>query len=692
MSDPQEAVDFLRLVSEVESINRQESLEDLKFRLGDQWSAEMQNSRQLESRPMLTINETDSYCRQIINQIRQQRPRIKVHPLNQLADDKIAEVITGITRHIEVNSDADNAYDLAADYAVTMGVGYWRVTTDYIREDSFDQDIYINSIDNPFSVYFDNNSTLPDGSDAERALITDMIPKKTFDKLYPGAQSSGFNDRAGGDSYPEWVDKENIRLAEYFYVDKVKSTLVMLSNKAVIWKDKLPANEILEASHISVVGERESYRRQVKWHKQTAFEVLEEKIWPGRYIPIVPVYGQVFVVDGKRRKYGAVRFARDPQRMINYWQTNITESLAMAPKAKWLMVEGQDEGHENEFAQANVSAKAVLRYKQTDVDGKEAPVPQRIAPEPPPSGAIEGAMLSSQNLQRVIGMFDPAIRGQQTKSGKAINAEQQQSDMSNFQFYDNLTRSIKHTGRIILDLCPIVYDQERVMRVIGYDGKPDLVTLNERSITNGVQKILNDVTVGQYDVVMDTGPGFNSKRQEALLSFTQLLDGPLGESIAKVGGDLVVRLYDAPGMDVLADRLAAANPLAQIDEKSEIPPPVQMMIKQLQDQLQQAHQQMQAMGLELKFKTGIEKGWMETEIKKTHMQTVTKAHNTEIIGATKRHDTETRAITAQNVEELKGLVQLFLHHLETKNFDKEIEQRNKEQQSKAAEDSNAAIQ
>lgn len=680
MSDPREAVEFLRLVAEAESTNRQEALEDLKFRLGDQWAAEMQNSRNLESRPMLTINETDSYCRQVTNQIRQQRPRIKVHPLNQLANDRTAEVITGITRHIEVNSDADNAYDTAADYAVTMGFGYWRVTPNYIREDSFDQDIYIQSIPNPFSVYLDPNSVLPDGSDSERCLITDLMDRKAFEKAYPGAETQGFQERSTGDSLVEWVNKNDIRLAEYFYVSKIKHKLLLLSDQTTIWQDRLPPADILQAAGLRVIQERESYRRVVKWCKQTAFDILEEKTWPGRYIPVVPVYGQEFVIDGKRRRYGLVRFARDPQKMINFWQTNITETLAMAPKPKWLMAEGQDEGHENEFAQANVSAKAVLRYKPTDVMGKEMPAPQRIAPEPPPQGAMEGAMLSSQNLQRVIGMFDPAVRGQQTKSGKALNAEQQQSDMSNFQFYDNLTRSIKHTGRIILDLTPTIYDQQRVMRIIGADGKPDLVTINQRE---EVGKVLNDVTVGVYDVMMDTGPGYNSKRQEALGAFTQLLGTPLGEEIAKVGGDLVVRLYDAPGMEVLADRLAAANPLAQIDDKSDIPPKAQIVIKALHDNLQKAQQQIQALGLELKFKTNIEQGWMNTELRKTLMQTHTKAHDIETLAATKRHDTETRALTAQNVEEIRGLVELLKHKLDTVNFDKEIALKDREQQIQA---------
>jgi hypothetical protein len=257
--------------------------------------------------------------------------------------------------------------------------------------------------------------------------------------------------------------------------------------------------------------------------------------------------------------------------------------------------------------------------------------------------------------------------------------------MSNSQFYDNLTRSIKHTGRIILDWIPVYFDKERVMRVIGEDGKPDLVTINQIQIDQGINKVLNDVTVGEYDVVMDIGPGYNSKRQEALNAFGQLLGGPLGEEIAKVGADLVVRLFDAPGMEPLADRLAAANPLAQIDEKSDIPPAVQMLIKQLQAQLQQAQQQMQAMGLELKFKTGIEKGWMDTELKKAHLSATVKAHDTEtwakedlaeaqLDAQTRMHDTATRATTAHNVEEIRAFLQLVMHHLDTQRHEKELKQ------------------
>lgn len=711
--DPQEAVEFMRQVAEAESSNRQDGLADLRFRFGEQWKPDDMVSRQLTGRPYLTINETDSYCRQVESNQRQQRPRIKVDPVNITSDVKIAKVLTGLTRHIELNSDADQAYDTAFMFADTMGWGYWRVVTDYMREDSFDQDIYIRQIENPFTVYFDNNSTLPDGSDAEKALVTDQMAKKAFNKAWPGAQDSGFVGTSAGDTLADWLDKDNIRIAEYFKVEKEKAKLVMLSDRTVTWADKLPPAQLLAQAGVSVVGDRDSYRRTVEWRKVTAFEVLETKKWAGRWIPIVPVYGTQVIIDGKRKRFGLVRNAKDPQIMVNYWHTAATESIALAPKAKWLMAEGQDEGHEQEWARANISATPVLHYKITDISGKEHGKPERLQPEPPPEGIISAGVHASANLQKVMGMFDPATRTGGPTSGKALQGERSQSEMNNFHYFDNLTRSIRHTGRIILDLVPHIYDRERMVRIIGDDDKPEMVTLNQPQAQleqaqsqdpnaqqspneEAIQTILNDVTVGDYDVVMDTGPGFNSKRQEALEGFGTLMQGPLGDEIAKVGGDLVVRLYDAPGMDVLADRMAAANPLAQIDEKDDIPPATQMKIKGLEQQLQQMQQQLQAAAQEIKLKTGIVQMQENAETQREHMRQTVKAHISEVEdkgwqrdvderSATKRHDTEVRALTAQNVAEINGLVKLLTEHLSTAQFEKQAQREDAQAEAKANE-------
>lgn len=704
--DPQEAVEFLRQCTDMDGPNRSDGLSDLKFGYGEQWSATDVQQRQLSSRPCLTINEVDAYCKQITNNQRQQRPRIKVHPVNDLADTKIAEVITGLTRHIEVNSDADNAYDMAFDYAVRMGWGYWRVVTDYVREDSFDQDIYIQQIENPFTVYFDPESTLSDGSDAKKCLITDMITKAEFRRLYPGKEDSNFTLAGVSNSLPDWLTKDHIRIAEYFTVELKKSTLVMLSDKSTLWKNELPPDEVLQQAGVSILGERDSYKRVVKWRKITAFEVLQEKEWAGRWIPVIPVYGDMAIIDGKRKRFGVIRNARDPQIMVNYWQTAVTETIALAPKAKWLMAEGQNEGHELDWAKANISPNPVLMYKMTDIEGRDAGKPERLQPEPPPSGMIEASMAASQNLQKVMGMFDPATRVGGPTSGKALQGERGQSEASNFHYYDNLTRSIKHTGRIIVDLVPKIYDQERVMRIIGDDGKPDMVTLNQSQPQDqqadsdpnvpAVQKILNDVTVGLYDVVMDTGPGYNTRRAESIDAFTTLMGGPMGDEIAKVGGDLIVRLYDAPGMEALADRLAAANPMAKLDNKSDIPPQAQMQIQQQAAQIQQMQQQLQQAAQIIKSRSDIEKMKQDGETKREHMRVTVKAHDIEQEmatyrhdvaerSATKRHDTEVRAQTALSVAEINAMRELLAHHMKGQQLERAVDREEYELRQKSDE-------
>lgn len=666
------ARDFLRLCQEADSNNREEALADLKFVTGEQWPADLQNSRNLEQRPCLTINKLDGYCRQVSNQQRQQRPRIAVHPVSSQATKKIADVITGLTRHIEVNSNADVAYDTAFDFAVKMGWGYWRVVTDYVQEDSFDQDIYLQAVDNPFTVYFDPNSTLMDGSDAERCLITDVMSKAEFRRQYPDRDDgTGFTFSGSGDDRRDWVSKEDIRIAEFFRVQKKKAKLIMLSNRETCWEDEVPDAALMEKWGLTVIGDRDSYRRTVKWAKVTTLEVLDERDWPGRWIPVIPTYGNVVVIGGKRKRYGMVRYGKDPQRMINYWETSATESIALAPKAKWLLAEGQDEGYENEWARANQAATPILHYKLLDLNGDPAPPPGRIQPEPPPAGALEALQVATGNLREVLGVADPAMRVAGNVSGKALNAEKMQSDNSTFHYYDNLTVSIKHTGRIILDLIPKVYDSERVVRIIGDDGQPDLVTLNGRTMTAEQEVIENNVTVGRYDVTMDTGPGYNSKRLAAVDAMTPLMQN---EELMKVIGDLFFRNSDFPGAEVIADRLAAMNPLSQIDEKSDIPPQAQMQLKQLQQNLQDLQQKLVAAQTEIKYRTGLEQMRQTGETQREHLRMTVKAHdtlsreqteleNTQMIERTRAMDTNARVFSAQHVEELKGMVQLLLHHL-----------------------------
>ena len=660
----EEAKEFLRFCSDNDSNNRVEALDDLKFAGGDQWPVEIQNSRQLESRPFLTINKIDAYCRQIANSQRQQRPRIKAHGMNTDSDEKIAQIITGICRHVEEQSDADAAYDNAFDFAVRMGWGFWRITTDYVRPDSFDQEIYIKRIENPFMVYFDPNSNEPDGSDAEKCLITEVVSKEAFRKMYPDAETdAGFTPRGTGDSQSEWITKEDIRIAEYFYTEYKHTKLVLLSDGTTVYEDEIPSQDMMLSAGIYEVSRRVTVKKQIKWCKLTGMQILEKRDWAGKYIPVVPVYGQQLIVDSKKKKFGLTRMAKDPQRMYNFWSTALTESVALAPKAKWLLAEGQDEGHEDEWNQANIKSMPVLRYKQTDSEGRPDNAPTRLQPEPPPVGittALEGL---NADLMAVVGIYDPSQLPQGNQSGKAIQGQQSQVDMTNFHYFDNLTRSIKQTGRIILDLIPHVYDSERCLRIIGDDGKGEIVNLNQKTQDEqGVEKILNDVTVGEYDVVMETGPGYNSKRQEAVESMVQMLG--IDPQLMQQAGDLVFRNMDFPGADIIADRLAAANPLAQIDDKSEIPPQAQMMIKQGQATIEQLQQQIQAMQMDMKYGATVAQQQEEAMTQRKQMELQAKMQDTQIKTDTQAHDTVIKTETQKEIEQMKAQLALLLARMD----------------------------
>ena len=502
------------------------------------------------------------------------------------------------------------------------------------------------------------------------------MDKKIFREMYPGADDgANFQQRSTGDDTASWITKEDIRVAEFFYIERERAKLYLLSDGTSGFADSDNFFARVEAAGLTVVDERDSFRKAVKWIKCTAMEVLEEKTMAGKYIPVVPCYGAQVIVDDKRKKYGLVRFAKDPQRMYNFWRTAMTESVALAPKAKWLLAEGQDEGHENEWAMANIKSTPVLRYKQKDIEGVPAPVPTRLQPEAPPTGIMEAAGAISADLQMVLGVLDPNQLPSGNISGKALAGQQNQVDMSHFHFYDNMTRSIRHTGKIILDLIPKIYDTERVMRIIGSDGQPDMTTINQ---ANEIGEVLNDVTVGEYDVVMDTGPGFQTKRQQAVESMMPLLTG--NAELFNIAGDLVFRNMDFPGADVIADRLAAMNPMAQIDEKSDIPPEIQMRLAQSQQAIEQLQQQLQAAGLEINNRMQVAQIKEEGATKRKLMDVTARAHNTETINEAKVNQTNVKAITEQNKSEIDALVKMLIARMPPDQLLAEIDRLNAEQQ------------
>lgn len=615
-----EARRMFELCEEAESENRATALEDIKFaRLGEQWPDDIAAQRKQEGRPCLTINKMPAFIRQVVNDARQNKPSIKVHPADSGADPETAEVMNGLIRNIEYTSSADVAYDTGVECAVSGGFGYWRVGLDYAFDDSFDQDICIQRIANPFSVYGDPNSTAADSSDWDVAFVIERMDKDDFERKYKGKAKVDFGDSAWSSLGDAWIDQSTVTVAEYWTRTEYEKVLVQTEKGQVYDEKQLTEDEDLafglEIGSIVLKldpATGQPVRRVAKCHKvrqviMSGVEVLEDREWPGKYIPIVPVYGDEFDVEGKRHLRSLIHNALDAARMHNYWRTTATELVALAPRVPYIGEEGAFDVDPN-WTTANTKSHPFLQYASGSQAPQRQPIDGGVA-----AGALQEALNASDDMKAIIGIYDASLGARSNEtSGKAIMARQREGDVSTFHFIDNMARAIRHTGRIIIDLIPKVYNTARIVRVIGEDGSQEARQINQEYPAgqepvmgpNGepVQgpdgnplmraiMAMHDLTAGKYDLTVTTGPSFTTRREEAAAQMTEMIRA-LPASAPVLGKHLAKNL-DWPGADEIAEELDALSPKPQ----QPLPPQVQQMMQQGQEviaKLKQENEQLKA--------------------------------------------------------------------------------------------------
>ena len=590
------------------SETREDELDDLRFYAASpdnqwQWPADVLQTRgavqgqTINARPCLTINKLPQHVHQVTNEQRMNRPGIKVIPADDEADVDMAEVFNGVIRHIEYISDADVAYDTACENQVSFGEGYIRLLTEYCDEDTFDQDIKIARIRNSFSVYMDPMIQDPTGADARWCFVTEDLTKAEYERMYPDAApiTTLMSLGVGDQSIAQWINENTIRIAEYFYIEYEKHTLNLYPGNQTAFSGT-PEDKSLRMMFGKPLRSREADRKKVKWCKINGYEILEEREWAGAYIPVVRVVGNEFEVDGRMYVSGLVRNAKDAQRMYNYWVSQEAEMLALAPKAPFIGYGGQFEGYEQQWKTANTNNWPYLEVNPdvTDGQGQVLPLPARAQPPMASSGLLQAKAGAAEDIKSATGQYNASLgMTSNERSGKAILARQREGDVGTYHYVDNLARAIRHIGRQLVDLIPKIYDTERIARIIGEDGEPATVKMNpmqqepvKRIVDQEgtlIEKIYNP-GVGKYDVRVITGPGYATKRQEALESMAQLLQG--NPQLWQVAGDLFVKNMDWPGAQDLAKRFKKTiDPKVLADEDDPA--------------LAAANQQMEAMAAEM---------------------------------------------------------------------------------------------
>ena len=627
----EQARNRLKSCIEDEEDERKLMLDDLKFSTLDQWPDAIRRMREHDPngpRPCLTSDKLNQYLIQVVNDARINRPGVKVRAIDDESDPDTARVFQEAVRHIEDQSTAQIAYMGGIESAARIGLGYFRVVTDYEAPDSFDQEILIRRVPNTFACYLGPH-VMPDGSDAQYGFIFEEMHVERFKREFPNAK----NAKGEFETLPEgvgafWRSEDMIVVCEYFYFEEERTDLLFLKNGMTMYAKDWEA--LPDDQKMPVEETRSTVKKKVRWCKHTGVEILEKQDWAGKFIPIIEVVGKEAFVEGKRKLWGLVRPAKDPLRAYNYWLSTVTEKIGLAPKAPFILAEGQIEGYESIWAKANVENRAYLPYKPVDVNNNAVPAPKRQEPSQVEAGMMSMLQVLERDVQTALGMFKASVgEAESQQSGRAILALQRESDTSTHHFPDNLALSIAHCGRILIDLIPKIYDTKRMLRLLGEDGEAHSVIIDpeqkeaKRDIRTqeGVKRIYN-LNVGKYDVTVTVGPSYNTKRAEQAEAMMEMLKSQ--PQLIGVVGDLMFKSMDWPMAEKIAERLQKMLPpqLADQPEGEEpVPPAAQQKMAQMQQALQVLGQKGAEMQQELeKAKSGENAKMAQVQVKAQEAQ------------------------------------------------------------------------
>lgn len=585
---------------DINSANRLLAIEDTKFVMGDsdngwQWPEDIRNARKDDKRVCLTVNMTAQHCNQIINNIRQNRPQVKVIPNTQGASKKTAEILSGQIRNIQSASSADDAHDVAAEHAIYGGEGYWRIVTDYESPSSFDQVIKIKQCPNPQSVLIDPDCLEMDKSDAKWGVIFEDIGKDQMRREHPDIDATSWNDADPSG----WVNKDTVRRAEYFYCTQEEDTALALSDGSTALKSTYKPGIDQAGMPITVMKERKT--SVAKWHHCQLLgghgEPINPVDWLGEYLPIVAVVGKELNVNGEIIRKGLVRDIKDPARMANFSFSETVQTLALQNKVPYMAAAEAIEGHEDVWQRANLETRAYLPFNAYDDSGNPLPRPERQQPAVMPDAQVQLLHLSTEQMRAASGQQNSnfGIKSE-AQSGIGIQRLKQQGEVATFHFPDNLRRALQYEAKVIIDLIQKYYDTKRIVRIMELDGTEKQATLDPEhpqayqehdDITeDDVQRVFNP-RIGTYTVSIDTGPSYQTQRQEG---FEMLSDiASRNPELMQVAGDLIMRASDIPMADQIATRLEKSLPPGLQEKKGQpqIPPETQQQLTQLQQENQQ---------------------------------------------------------------------------------------------------------
>ena len=554
-----------------EQDNRDDIVDDMRFRAGDQWDTQARIERTNEGRPVTTVNMVGQYVRQVSGDLRQTHPSIIPVPVDGEGDEVLTEIMQGLIRQIEYQSGASSAYAYGAECAIAYGIGHWRILTDYTREDSFDQDIIIRRIMDPNAVTWDMAAMEIDRSDARHCTVTEMISMRDFKARFPDKVPADVpNNVSNGASIDlYWRREDMVRIAEYWERREVEK-LIGLTEQGVVIDLSRYRPEMYQ--FLGITRTRKAKGWKIVQHLMDGSDFLADpKEWPGVHIPIVSCIGEELPIESGTVRHGIVRWLKDPQRIYNFYRSAALEAIALQPKAPFIGPIAAFQGVEKYWKQANRANFPYLPYNP-DPALPNGGRPERQSPPVSAAGLAQEAQISVSEMQSAVGIYPAALGARSNEtSGRAIMARQRESDVGSYVYFDNFEHAMRRTGEILVDIIPHFYDAERRIRIFGADDAEKFVDINRTvRLPDGSMAVMNDIAAGKYDIRIKTGPSYTSAREQAKEGLGQLIQAR--PDLLNIFGDLYFETLEFAGADKIAERMKRVIP-PQISGEQQQPDP-----------------------------------------------------------------------------------------------------------------------
>lgn len=563
--------DFLRHIRKIfdedleyDQVNRDNGLSDAKFVAGHQWDDTVRALRAAAGKPTLTVNRLPAFVMTVIGQRRLNLTTIKV-AADAGGTKEIARVREDLIRNIQKVSDADRVYSEALENVIISGQGNFAVELDFAEYDVFEQDINLRGIPNPFAVVWDRRSTDPTGKDARRCWEVDEEDLDDFKEEYPDAQASDFgnlNSFDYNDSVARgWYESNSVRIVAYWQMEFEDRTVALMEDTGTVEDvtDKEPNEYISRVAINKKTSEpfiRETKKPFAVRYLVTGTDVLEGPYrLPINRVPILRVSGWTINVGDTRERVTFFRFAKDSQRLHNYWRSILAEKLMASPKATWIAPDTAVQGFEKDYNTSHLSDKRLLKY-----NGESGTAPKLVPPPQIDNAILNEAGIAAQDIKDITNIQEASL-GQTSNevSGKAIIARQRIGELSTAIPQANLDAAIAEAGDVINQLIPLVYDTPRVIKVLGTDDKARMEEIN------GYSETKNDITLGKYALTIVTGPSTITKRVESAEGMLNMVNA-MPQQMAIVA-DLIIEAQDWQGAEEISRRLKMAMPPGVISEE-----------------------------------------------------------------------------------------------------------------------------